>query len=223
MADQKVFSQQLITWWTSNRRKFPWRKQLPLWKALLVEVMLQRTKAEQVRKPFIRFNSKYRTADELSSMSIQDAARIFKTLGLNWRVPLFHDLAHELVSRHGRLKRTEKQLQRLPGVGPYVASATLSMHGNVRAVIIDTNTVRIMCRVTGRVSSSETRRKRWVRDLLEELTPHTDFRKFNYALLDLGAMICTPGVPDCPNCPIMKECSTGRTKTKNQINETKSA
>jgi A/G-specific adenine glycosylase len=96
MPDQKVFSQQLITWWMSNRRKFPWRKQLPLSKALLVEVMLQRTKADQVRKPFIRFDSKYRTADELSSMSIQDAARIFKTLGLNWRVPLFHDLAHDV-------------------------------------------------------------------------------------------------------------------------------
>lgn len=61
LPDQIAFSQQLITWWMSNKRKFPWRKQLPLWKALLVEVMLQRTKADQVREPFIRLDSKNRT------------------------------------------------------------------------------------------------------------------------------------------------------------------
>ena len=204
-----AFAQALVAWWQLERRSFPWRKKMPLWKALLTEVMLQRTRADQVSKSFRNLDSEYRVASQLSTMSVQDATRLFKPLGLVWRVPLFLRLAHEIARRKGRLRRTQDKLQELPGVGAYAAGAALSLHGGVRAVIIDSNTVRIVCRLKGIEPGPETRRKSWISDALEYLTPDTGFREFNYALLDLGAMICRPRSPECPRCPIQQFCATG--------------
>lgn len=70
-----AFAQALIAWWQLERRSFPWRKKMPLWKALLTEVMLQRTRADQVSKSFRNLDSEYRVASQLSTMSVQDATR----------------------------------------------------------------------------------------------------------------------------------------------------
>ena len=101
-------------------------------------------------------------------------------------------------------------LTELPAVGNYASAATMSLHKGDRAVIIDANSVRIASRLIGQPYDGETRRKRWLVELLESLTPSTDCRKFNYALLDLGALICRPKAPKCSECPLNLECLTGQ-------------
>ena len=204
------FRSDLVVWWRQHGRTFPWRRRLPLWKALLTEVMLQRTRADQVVAAFRSLNRRYRKAVDLNRMTRNDANRLFARLGLAWRAPLFLELAHELGRRNGRIKRDTKELQGLPAVGLYTAAAAVSLHGGARAVIIDSNTVRIVCRLAGIESGSETRRKRWVKDALEKLTPDSGFREFNYGLLDLGAMVCRPRNPECGVCPVSEHCVTGR-------------
>ena len=189
---------------------------MPLWKALLTEVMLQRTRADQVSQSFRILDSEYRIANQLSSMTVQEATRLFKPLGLIWLIPLFLRLAHEIARRKGRLPNTQEKLQKLPGVGTYASGAALSLHGGVRAVIIDSNTVRIVCRLNGIEPGPETRRKSWIGDALEYLTPDTGFREFNYALLDLGALICRPRSPECSHCPIQQFCATGIANADNE-------
>jgi A/G-specific adenine glycosylase len=184
-----------------------------MWKGLLAEIMLQRTRSDQVRDAFTRFDSRYRTAADLAALTEKEVSSIFAPLGLKWRIPLFTELAGEIVRRNGRLPRTERELQRLPGVGPYAAAATLSLHTGIRAVIIDSNTVRIVSRLLGIEPGPETRRKRWVKDVLEVLTPTVGFKENNYALLDLGALVCRPRRPDCVNCPIVVNCRTGVGRT----------
>ena len=208
-------SSHLHEWWQKEGRSFPWRKRLPLWKALMTEVMLQRTRAEQVQDSFKVFDRRFPTAASLSGISEEHVASIFAPLGLKWRISVFVQLAEEIVSQKGRLPRTVAELRTLPGIGDYAASAALSMHGNVRAVIIDSNTVRILSRLAGVEFGPETRRKRWVNDALDELTPVSGFREFNYSLLDLGALVCTPKNPKCSACPIAPQCETGRTRTSN--------
>ncbi len=85
----------------------------------------------------------------------------------------------------------------------------MSLHGNTRAVIIDSNVVRVICRVLGVPFDGETRRKKWVKDLLVQITPKDDFRSFNYALIDLAMQICRPRSPLCNTCPVQTVCATG--------------
>lgn len=201
--------QKLLAWGKNNGRKYPWRRQIPLWKGLLVEMMLQRTAADQVVQSFNVLDRKYPTAQSLCGITSADVEPLFAHLGLRWRIPLFVELATIITNKRGRLPRSIDRLMKLPGVGPYVSAAALSMYADVRAVIIDANTVRIASRIVGVDFDAETRRRRWVREILEELTPDKNFRKFNFAILDLGGKICTHKNPACGACPIQTLCSTG--------------
>ena len=206
----KSIQTQLSDWGGSHFRRFPWRRKLPLWKGLLVEIMLQRTAAAQVVQPFKIFDRKFPTATSLSALTITDLESIFAPLGLRWRIPLFLDLTRAIHQLNGRLPRSEQKLVKLPGVGPYSSAAALSLYGGVRAVIVDANTVRILRRIIGKDFGGETRRQQWLRDALEQVTPIEGYREFNFALLDFGAEICRPANPDCRICPIQELCVTGR-------------
>jgi len=88
----------------------------------------------------------------------------------------------------------------------YAASSFLSLHAGVRASIVDSNVVRLYGRIFGLSTDAETRRKKWFLEIAEQLTPDTEFRDFNYALLDLTRKICKK-VPLCQDCPINKYCN----------------
>lgn len=200
----------IIDWGKTHFRRFPWRRDIPLWKGLLVELMLQRTKATQVVRPFKFLDQRFPTASSLSELTDADIEPLLSSLGLKWRIPLFIELTHIISKSAGRLPRSEHKLSNLPGIGPYSSAAALSMHGGVRAVIIDSNTVRIVCRIIGVGFDGETRRRPWLRKALEILTPVESYRSFNFALLDLGAELCRPSNPRCTECPIQEGCFTGR-------------
>jgi len=202
-------SRRLPEWGRQHFRRFPWRKALPLWKGLLVEVMLQRTRANQVVPAFRALDSQYPNARSLQDISRNDVTSLLRPLGLAWRIPLFLQLAREIARRRGRLPRRCTLLATLPGVGQYTAAAALSLHGNIRAVLVDSNTVRVASRLVGREFDGETRRKPWIREALEALTPADRHRDFNYAMLDLAALICTVRRPACNCCPIKNQCATG--------------
>ena len=169
--------------------------------------MLQRTRADQVAPVFTQFDSRYSSAVAFGRASTSEIGDLLKPLGLKWRVTKIVQLSRELARRRGRLPRNQRLLENLPGVGPYAAAAALSLHARHRAVIIDSNIVRILARVTGRPFDAETRRKRWVREEIERWTPLHGFQEFNYGLLDLGAIICQPAKPCCPTCPINGICA----------------
>lgn len=128
--------------------------------------------------------------------------QVIGSLGLRWRSRLMLRLARELNAR-GPVPSEESLLIELPGVGPYAAAAFLSLHANRRASIIDSNVVRWLCRVTGRNMDGETRRKKWIKQLADELTPRTNFREYNYAVLDFTMRICGRA-PRCDVCPLAK-------------------
>lgn len=211
--DATAIQERLLSWGADNRREFPWRTRIPFWQGLLVEVLLQRTRAAQVSPVFDSLRRRFPVAQRLTTMITADADEIFNSLGLTWRAPHFVQLAHEIGRRHGRLKRDYLELQKLPGVGPYAAAAALSLHGGVRHEIVDSNTVRIVCRLLGKEFDAETRRKRWVREALDSITPELEFRAFNFALLDLGAEVCRPRNQMCNTCPLQDRCVTGQLLT----------
>jgi A/G-specific adenine glycosylase len=200
----------ILRWGRHHYREFAWRRPgIPAWQALVAEFLLLRTRATQAEAAFRRIRRQYPNARALAAASDEELIQLIRPLGLRWREPLFVELARELGRRNGRVPRGADELRELPGVGEYVAAATLALHMNRRAVIIDSNVVRLLCRLVGVQFDGETRRKRWLRDLAARLTPEQDFREFGYAILDLSMTVCAPGTPRCEACPLRDLCATG--------------
>jgi A/G-specific adenine glycosylase len=162
--------------------------------------MLQRTRAEQVVPVYERFRERFPKPKDLARSNTQELLTIIGPLGLKWRAPLMLRMAG-IVADQGRVPDRYEALVTLPGVGPYAASAYLSFHGRVRAVIVDSNIVRWLGRVFDFPTDAETRRKKWLLALADELTPRVGYRRYNYAVLDLAMKLCTTR-PRCGACPL---------------------
>jgi len=197
----KYFRRRTITWGKKNFADFPWRHATNQWHALVAELMLQRTKAEQVLPEYLSFCNTYQSPQEYIASS---APSPFISLGLHWRSETFKKLAEVLA--HRELPLDKSQLLQLPGIGDYIASAFLSLHVGIREPIIDSNIVRLYGRFFGFATDGETRRKRWFIELAERLTPARNFKDFNYAVIDLTRTICKPK-PLCSKCLLKRKCS----------------
>ncbi|MCU0514082.1 MAG: hypothetical protein MUE40_16115 [Anaerolineae bacterium] len=193
--------EQLLTWGAANFAAFPWRTPASLWHALAAEVMLQRTRAEQVVPAYNAFVQRYPTPAHLAA---DPDSAVFATLGLHWREPLLRDLARALADRP--VPQTLPELLALPGVGDYIAAAFCSLHLGQPATIIDANVVRLYGRFFGFATDGETRRKRPFIALAQQMTPPENARAYNYALLDFTRELCTV-TPDCPRCPLRPRCA----------------
>ena len=193
----------LINWGKKNYSNFPWRASKNRFHALIVEVMLQRTKAEQVVPVYNAFTIRYPKPVYISSDKSQ-LLSLLKPLGLFWRNKKIFYLINELSKRE-KIPIKFNELVKLPGVGQYAASAFLSLHLSFRATIIDSNVVRLWTRVFKIKKTGETRRKKDFLLLVDKITPQEKFREFNYAVLDLTRTICKPK-PLCNKCPLKANC-----------------
>ena len=163
-------------------------------------MLLQRTRADQVVPVHRTFAQRYPTPEALAKESQSGLLSVISPLGLRWRAPLMIRMAG-IVADRGRPPERLEELTALPGVGPYAASAYLSLHRGIRAPIVDANVVRLYGRVFGFPTGPETRRKKWLLRLADEMTPRRSFRQFNYALLDLAMKVCVSR-PKCEECPL---------------------
>lgn len=191
----------LLDWGRDNYADFPWRHVTNRWHALAAEIMLQRTRAEQVVPAFEAFVKQYPAPEDLAH---DPDSAVFATLGLHWREALIRELARELAGKP--VPTARKALLALPGVGDYIASAFRSLHLDEPDRIIDSNVVRLYGRYFGFETHAETRRKRWFIDLAETMTPMDRARDYNYALLDFTREVCKPA-PLCDQCPLTDHCA----------------
>lgn len=204
----------VLAWGAMHSQSYPWRAPgLPVWQGLLAEFLLLRTRADQAAPVFESIQRHYPDARSLGDASEDHLIEMIASLGLRWRRPLFVQLARVIADCDGDVPTTVDELKELPGVGPYVAAATAALHGGNRASIVDSNIVRLLCRLTGQKYDGETRRKRWLLDLADRLTPEVDFRAYGYAALDLSMKVCRPRQPSCADCPLVDLCATGRDRT----------
>lgn len=167
---------------------------------------MQRTRAEQVAPVYEAVAQKYPEPKFMAREKPADLLAVVGTLGLHWRVPLMVEMARAIEGQ-GQPPDDYEQLLELPGVGPYAAAAYLSMHRDQRASIVDSNVVRLLGRVFGFEHDGETRRKQWLIDLADSLTPRQNYRDYNFAILDLAMTVCRPK-PLCGECPLAgRDCS----------------
>lgn len=197
----QFFQETLIKWEMEHFADFPWRNTNNSWHALVAEIMLQRTNADQVVPAFKSFSEKYQTpADYLSD----ENSNVFKNLGLKWREELLHKLANELTT-FGGIPEEKEELLKLPGIGEYIAAAYRSLHMGKKDTIIDSNVVRLYGRFFGFKTDPETRRKKWFVKLAQQVTPAKNFKMFNYGLIDFTRGVCRPS-PECNKCNLRTLC-----------------
>lgn len=191
----------VMAWGAAHFRDFPWRTPAEPWQGLIGEILLQRTRANNVIPVYHAFLERFPTPQHLADATAAEIEQVIYPLGLRWRAPLLQQLGMRLAKLNGEIPRTLAEIMALPGVGQYAAAAWLSFHGGGHSVLIDANIVRWIGRLVDQPVDGETRRKKWLIDLATRLTPPTDTRAYNYAVLDFTMTICTKQ-PHCEQCPI---------------------
>jgi len=154
----------------------------------------------------LEFKKRFPDPGTLASANISDIENVISPLGLIWRAKYFSKLGKELINMSSHIPKHVKELQRLPGVGPYAAAAYLSLHAQKRLPIIDSNIVRFYGRFFGFQINPETRRKKYILVLADKITPRQHVKEFNYALIDFTRIICRPK-PDHSNCVLSSRCA----------------
>ena len=199
----------LLCWGRRNYQEYPWRIDTDAWLTFVAELFLQRTQASQVTGVYQEFKKRYPTPFALLGTDPNEVSLLVRKLGLGFRFGMLCDIAAVVVERGGVLPENMDELTRLRGVGAYTAAAWLSLHRGKRAVLIDSNVVRWLSRMTGNPYNRDPRGVSWVWDLAERLTPPRTFQEYNYAVLDFTMKICTPRSPDCGHCPNLVDCRYG--------------
>ena len=201
----------LLNWGRAHYQDFPWRSAVEPWHALVAELLLQRTRAANVVPVYTAFVKKFPTPEKLARARLSTIEQIIYPLGLIWRAPWLKKLGQALADRNGEIPTDIEGLKQLPGVGDYIAAAWLGFHGGKRAVIVDANVVRWLCRLIGEPYDGETRRQTWLIELADRCTPPRAWKDYNYAVLDFTMTICTTR-PRCDVCPIgPRRCAYGAT------------
>lgn len=214
--DVKSIRRILLKWGTANYKDFGWRKTDNKWHALLAEVLLQRTRVKAVVPVYYNLIEKFPEPIDLANASLSKIEEIVYSLGLPARAITLKNLAAEVALIEGQIPLDFDKITKLPGIGSYIAAAWLSFHAGKKAVIIDANVVRWICRLIDKEYNGDTRRKRWLIDLANKLTPDRRVKDYNYAVLDFTMEICVKK-PLCEICPLgAKFCEYGRKKLLQQ-------
>jgi A/G-specific adenine glycosylase len=209
--DLRDFRERLLVWWEASGREFPWRKTRDPYRILMAEVLLHRTRAEQVVPVYEHLIDKFPSIGFLAGASPQEVMQEMRGAGLYWRAKLAHEMATEIVRRFGgAVPEDKQQLQSLPGVSQYIASAVRCFAFGCSEPLLDTNTVRIAGRLFDLPVTDSSRRSKLFRDILDTLLDRERPREFNLALIDLGALVCKSRKPECHLCPVFRHCSYGR-------------
>lgn len=200
----------LLKWGKHNFKAFSWRDEDDEWLTLVSEVLLQRTRAEQVEPIYLEFKSRFPTYKALLAADNDTLDTITSGLGIHKRTATILQLAQWIDEHNGHMPESPDELEEIRGIGPYTSAAWLSLHQGTRATIVDANVFRWLARTTCQDYGRDPRGVDWVYELADALTPPRAFTAYNYAVLDFTMTICTPANPKCPSCPIRQYCCFGK-------------
>jgi A/G-specific adenine glycosylase len=181
--------------------------------------MLQQTQVDTVIPYYKRFIKKYPNVHGLAKAPLDDVLKLWENLGYYSRARQLHAAAKKIVEDFkGRLPDTYEGLISLPGVGPYTAGAILSIAFNRPIPAIDANVRRVISRLYYIIKPMQDRlTQEKIRKITKGLIPLRQPGHFNQALMDLGALICTPAKPDCRQCPFHQICKAYKRKRQDKI------
>ena len=200
-------------WGAENRRDYPWRNTRSPYRILLSEVMLRRTRADQVVPVYRKVLRLYPTASKLAQARAPEIRKLLRPLGLVWRADNLVRMAEELRNEFAcRVPTAPTRLKELTGVGDYVANAVACFAKGAAVAIVDTNVVRVIGRTFGLRLEGEARRRKEMIAASNLCLDRNDPRLYNYSILDFASLVCRARSPDCDVCPLGQQgaCSYRR-------------
>lgn len=201
----------LLQWFSGARRSFPWRDDPTPYRVLVSEVMLQQTQASRVIPFFLHWMRLFPTFHALASAEERAVIKAWEGLGYYSRARSLHQIAKIIVSEHrGKMPSDQKKLLHLPGIGPYTAGAIRAFAFHERAVAVDANVARVICRLL-KVESLT-----MVPEAVERLLPSKKPWEAMEALIELGALVCKK-IPSCSSCPLTSQCDAFQTNAQDRL------
>lgn len=208
IADPAGVRRRLVRWYARARRDLPWRRNRDPYAVWVSEVMLQQTQVERVKEYFARFMRRFPTVGDLAAAGEAEVLKHWEGLGYYRRARQLHAAAKTVTANHGgRFPASLDGLRSLPGVGRYTAGAIASIAFDLAAPIVEANSRRVLARIAGHADPVGGAGDEPIWAFAEELVPRRGAGTFNQALMDLGAMICTPTRPICGRCPLARDCA----------------
>ena len=205
-----TFTTALLDWFAHYGRELPWRQTRDPYAIWLSEVILQQTRIQQGRDYWARFMQRFPTVELLAVASEDEVLRLWQGLGYYSRARNLHKAAQQVVAM-GAFPSTLEGIRSLQGVGDYTAAAVASIAFDVDAAAVDGNVYRVLSRYYGVATPINTPQgKRDFTQLASSLLPAGKAGTFNQALMDFGAIQCTPRSPRCVICPLVETCEAVR-------------
>ena len=210
-AEISAIRLQLLDWYQSHGRVLPWRdNEGDAYRIVVSEMMLVQTTVATVKSYYQRFLDRFPTVHDLARAEVTDVLKMWEGLGYYRRATQLHSMARQVVEDYeGKFPENEADLLKLKGVGRYIAGAIRSFAFNQPAPILEANTIRVHARLAAldeSINDAKTLKKLW--NQAELLVDPDRPGDFNQAMMDLGAMICTPNTPSCLLCPVSELCQS---------------
>jgi A/G-specific adenine glycosylase len=213
------FSKRIIDWYHSNHRQLPWRETHDAYKIWLSEIILQQTRVAQGLPYYMEFAKTFPTVFDLAKASEKKVLRLWQGLGYYSRARNLHACAKEIIKNfNGKFPDTFEELKKLPGVGPYTAAAVASIAFRENVAVVDGNVYRVLSRIFGidkDITSDEG--KKYFFSVANQLIDSKRPDVFNQAVMEFGALHCTPKAPKCADCIFLKNCEARRKNLQNVL------
>jgi A/G-specific adenine glycosylase len=205
-----MFSTTLLNWFALNGRDLPWRHTKDAYAIWLSEVILQQTRIQQGMDYWLRFVRRWPRVEDLAAASEDEVLREWQGLGYYSRARNLHAAAQQIAA-NGSFPNTLDGIKKLKGVGDYTAAAIGSIAFGLPAAVVDGNVYRVLARHYGiDTPINTTQGKRLFTELAQSLLPVDQPASFNQAMMDFGAIQCTPTSPKCVLCPLQESCEAFR-------------
>lgn len=202
------FSKKIIDWYEQNKRSLPWRLTRNPYKVWLSEIILQQTRVAQGLPYYLSFEKSFPDVKSLARAPQDNVLRLWQGLGYYSRARNLHACAKKIVTDYnGQFPTSYNELKELPGIGSYTAAAIASISFREPVAVVDGNVFRVLARVFGidkDIASNEG--KKYFFSKANELIPSDQPDVFNQAIMEFGALHCTPKNPKCESCPFNRNC-----------------
>lgn len=204
------FAQTLLSWFRENGRELPWRQTRDPYAIWLSEIILQQTQVKQGWDYWERFIRRWPKVEDLAAATEDEVLREWQGLGYYSRARNLHFAARQIVAL-GHFPDTLDGIKALKGVGDYTAAAIGSIAFGLPAAVVDGNVYRVLARHFGiDTPINTTEGKKVFAALAQELLPISESSDYNQAIMDFGAIQCTPVSPSCAACPLIESCEAFR-------------
>lgn len=211
-ATASFFTRAILEWYNPNRRPLPWKQETDPYRIWLSEIMLQQTRVEQGLPYYRAFVQAYPTIGDLAEAADDDVMKLWEGLGYYSRARNMLAAAR-YISREleGRFPSTYSRILALKGVGPYTAAAIASFAFGLPYAVVDGNVYRVLARFFGidRPTNTTSGKKHFAQ-LAGRLLPTEQPARYNQAIMDFGALVCSPRKPACTDCPLQNHCTAFR-------------